>query len=278
MPRVSIVGGAYNVTAYHSFEKSIESILSQTFSDFELILCDDGSSDGTYARLSEFAERDSRIKLLKNEENLGLAASLNKCIAAASGEYIARHDCDDMAATDRLEKQVLYLDSHPEVGVLGTAARLFDENGVFGEVSFPEVVKKTDFLFNSPMQHGSVMFRREVLLAANCYRVAKETRRTEDYDLFMRIALFSQLHNLPEPLYYFCEDKNTVARRKYKYRIDEAKVRWRGFKALGLLPRGILYVIKPLIVGLIPARLLMWLKSKLSKRRKIVSAEGEENI
>ena len=86
----------------------------------------------------------------------------------------------------------------------------------------------------------------------------------------MRIHAFAKSANLPEFLYYFCEDKNTLGRRKYRYRIDEAKVRYRGFKSLGLLPRGIFYVIKPLVVGLIPARLLVWLKNKFLKRRKTV--------
>ena len=268
MPKVSIISGAYNLSACYSFDKSISSILEQTFSDFEFIICDDGSQDNTYELLCAYAEKDARIKLIRNESNMGLAASLNRCIAEAKGEYIARHDCDDYAAPDRLEKQVEYLDSHSEISVLGTNAYLFDENGVWGEMHFPVEISKKDFLFCSPHQHGSVVFRKEVLEKANGYRVAKETRRTEDYDLFMRIHLFAKSANLPELLYYFCEDKNTLARRKYRYRIDEAKVRYKGFKQLGLLPGGFFYVIKPLIVGLIPARLLVWLKNKFLKRKK----------
>lgn len=270
MPRVSIISGAYNISKCYSFDKSILSILEQTFSDFEFIICEDGSSDNTWELLTAYAERDSRIKLLRNAKNLGLAASLNKCIAAAEGEYIARHDCDDYAAPDRIEKQVSYLDEHRDVGLVGSFAYLFDEEGVWGEMKFPVEITKKDFLFCSPHQHGSVVFRKEVLLKADCYRVAKETRRTEDYDLFMRIHAFAKSANLPEFLYYFCEDKNTLGRRKYRYRIDEAKVRYRGFKSLGLLPKGIFYVIKPLVVGLIPARLLAFLKNKFLKRRKTI--------
>lgn len=269
MPRVSIISGAYNIGSCYSFDKSIKSILSQTYGDFEFIICDDGSSDNTWELLSEFSKTDPRIKLLKNETNLGLAASLNKCIEAASGEYIARHDCDDYAAPDRLEKQVAYLDAHTDIALLGTFAYLFDENGVWGEMKFPVEITKKDFLFCSPHQHGSVVFRKDVLLKAGCYRVAKETRRTEDYDLFMRIHPFAKSANLPEFLYYFCDDKSTRKRRKYRYRIDEAKVRFKGFKRLGLLPRGILYVIKPLIVGLIPNFILDAAKDKFTRRRKL---------
>lgn len=269
MPRVSIISGAYNIANCYSFEKSINSILSQTYTDFEFIICDDGSTDNTWELLSAFQKTDPRIKLLKNEKNMGLGATLNRCTEAASGEYIARHDCDDYAAPERIEKQIAYLDTHPDVSVLGTFAYLFDEGGVWGEMHFPTEITKKDFLFCSPHQHGSVVFRKSALIEAGGYRVAKETRRTEDYDLFMRMHTFAKSANLPEPLYYFCEDKNTLGRRKYRYRIDEAKVRYRGFKLLGLLPRGIPYVIKPLIVGLIPARLLAFLKNKFLKRRKI---------
>ncbi len=268
MPRVSIISGAYNIGNCYSFDKSIKSILLQTYEDFEFIICDDGSSDNTWELLSKFAKRDSRIKLLKNEKNIGLAATLNRCIESASGEYIARHDCDDYAAPDRIEKQVAYLDAHTDISLVGTFAYLFDENGVWGEMKFPVEITKKDFLFCSPHQHGSVVFRKSTLLKVGGYRVAKETRRTEDYDLFMRMHTFAKSANLPEHLYYFCEDKNTLKRRKYRYRIDEAKVRYQGFKRLGLLPRGIPYVIKPLIVGLIPARLLSWLKNNFLKRRK----------
>ena len=268
MPRVSIIAGAYNIEGSYSFEKSMKSILGQTFADFEFIICDDGSTDRTRELLLDFQKTDPRIRLLFNEKNLGLAASLNRCIEAASGEYIARHDCDDYSHPERIEKQVAYLDSNPDVAILGTFAYLFDEGGVWGKTFFPTEIKKRDFLFCSPHQHGSVVFRKGELLMAGGYRVAKETRRTEDYDLFMRMHTFAKSANLPEYLYYFCEDKSTLRRRKYRYRIDEARVRYRGFKLLGLLPRGIPYVIKPLIVGLIPARLLAFLKDKILKRKK----------
>ena len=266
MPRLSIVSGAYNIEKCYSFKKSIDSILSQSFSDFEFIICDDGSTDNTWALLSEYASKDPRIKLLKNDRNLGLAASLNKCIEESCAELIARHDLDDYNDLDRFEKQIAYLSLHPEISVLGTCAFLFDENGVWGKENFPEEVENKDFLFTSPYKHGSVIFRRDALLRAGGYRVAKETYRTEDYDLFMTLQTFCKGANLRERLYYFCEDQNTRRRRKYRYRIDEAKVRYRGFKKLGLLPRGIFYVIKPLIVGLIPSSILVWLKSFLRRQ------------
>lgn len=266
MPTLSIITGAYNVVSCPYLHKSIKSVLEQSFSDFEFIICDDGSADETYAILEEYAAQDSRIRLLKNEKNLGLAPTLNKCLAAATGIYIARHDCDDYNDPTRFEKQIAYLEENPEVSLVGTAAYLFDERGVWGKDVMPLNVKNEDFLFTSPYKHGSVMFRREVLLRAEGYRVAKETLRTEDYDLFMRIQTFAKGENLEEPLYYFCEDAGAKRRRKYRYRINEARVRARGFKALGLMPRAIPYVIKPLIVGLIPSPILAKMQDKRRKR------------
>ena len=134
-------------------------------------------------------------------------------------------------------------------------------------VYIPGNVKKEDFLFNNPYKHGSVMFRRTELMRAGGYRVAKETLRNEDYDLFMRMQLFCKGENLTEPLYIFCEDKGAFKRRKYRYRINEARVRLGGFRKLGLIPKGIPYVIKPLAVGLLPRFLLKKLQSKRRKER-----------
>lgn len=269
MERVSIVAGAYNLENCFSFHDSINSILNQTYTDIELIICDDGSTDRTWELLCEYAEKDTRIKLLKNESNLGLAASLNRCIEMAEGEYIARHDLDDYCDVTRIEKQLAYLKKHSEIAFVGTQAYLFDEKGVWGKEHFPTEVSNKEFLFVSPYQHGSVMFRKKELLQAGCYRVAKETRRAEDYDLFMTLHSFCKGANMDEFLYYFCENKSAKKRRKYRYRIDEMKVRFKGFKKLKLMPKGFFYAIKPLIVGLIPSGMLDKLKSKRSRREII---------
>lgn len=264
--KISIVSGAYNVESYYSLHKSIASVLNQTFTDFEFIICDDGSTDDTWRILNSYSKADSRIKLLRNDKNIGLAASLNKCIAVSSGEYIARHDLDDYNAPIRLEKQLRFMMEHEDVSLVGCQSFLFDQNGVWGKSKFPIEVVDKDFLFTSPYRHGSVMFRREALLEAGCYRVAKETYRTEDYDLFMTMQTFCKGANLDEYLYYFCEDESARKRRKYQYRIDEAKVRWIGFRKLRLLPLGLPYIIKPLLVGMIPEVLLEKLRQSRIER------------
>ena len=211
--KISVIAGAYNVENCFSFRSSMESILEQSFGDIEFIICDDGSSDNTWELLNGFAGKDKRIKLLRNEKNLGLAASLNKCIGAAEGKYIARHDCDDYSHKERLKKQFDHMETHKDVCVLGCQSYLFDKNGVWGKDKFPEKVENKDFLFSSPYRHGSVMFRKEALIKAGCYRVARETYRAEDYDLFMNMQTFCKGENLSEYLYYFCED--TAARKRF---------------------------------------------------------------
>ena len=267
MYKLSVISGAYNAASHPQFEKSIESILNQSFSDFEFIICDDGSTDNTLHLLREYEKLDGRVKIIKNESNLGLAATLNKCIEISNGEYIARHDLDDYSLKERFKKQITYLERHTSTAILGTGILLSNENGIWGEEIMPRIVKNEDFLFNNPYKHGSVMFRRSELVRAGGYRVAKETLRNEDYELFMRMHLFCRGENLREPLYCFCEDKSAIKRRKYRYRINEARVRLRGFRALGLLPRGIPYVIKPLIVGLVPSPVLKRLQNKRRKKK-----------
>lgn len=263
-PIVSVIMGVYNIASSEEFSKAIDSILHQTFQGFELIICDDGSSDGTWQRLQSLLRQDPRVKLLQNRRNQGLANSLNRCVEQARGAFIARQDADDLSCPERLGKQVDFLKTHQELGFVGSNTDLFDSNGIWRERHFPVCPEPEDFLFTLPFIHGSLMFRREVLVN-NLYKIAKETRRTEDYELLMRLyANGIRGGNVQEPLYLFREDKAAQRRRKFRYRLDEAVVKWKGFRTLGLMPKALPYVVKPLIVGLIPADVLRKLKLKRS--------------
>ena len=267
MPRLSVIMGVYNVENMIMIEKAINSILSQTFSDFDFIICNDGSNNETINYIKELAKKDNRIRILTNEKNFGLAYSLNKCIENSSSEYIARMDADDISKKDRLEKEIKFLDENDNYAVVACNANLIDETGkIWGKRSNPEIVKKEDFLFNSPVIHPTVIMRKKALEDVNYYRVSKETMRTEDYDLWMRLYEKGyKIYTIQECLYYFREDEQCLKRRKYKYRIDEAKVRYYGYKRLKLLPKGYIYVLKPLIVGLLPHKLIKILRNKHKK-------------
>ena len=257
MCMISVIMGVYNAEHLWVFSRAVNSVLGQTVSEIEFIICDDGSTDRTFGRLLDFQDKDPRIRLLRNEKNCGLAYSLNRCLAVARGAYIARQDADDISSPDRFEKQRAFLNTHPEISFVGSSVSLFDRTGVWGKREAPAYPRKQDFLFTAPFIHGSLMFRKEVLQSAGGYKVSRETLRAEDYELEMRMyALGIRGANLQERLYHFLEDDATQARRKYKYRIDEARVRLRGFRAMGLMPGAFPYVVKPLVVGLVPSRLL----------------------
>ena len=252
MSKVSVIMGVYNCKSMERLQKSVNSIIHQTFTDWELILCNDGSTDDTLDRLKAVAT-DRRIRVISYEKNMGLAYALNQCIKISTGSYIARQDDDDISELNRLERQVDFMDEYPEYAVVGTNARVFDDFGFWGAYTNVEIPSKDSFLWNSPFAHPTVMMRRDELLASGCYRVAKETRRCEDYDLFMRMYAKGYIgYNIQEMLYQYRIVNDNNKYRPMKYRIDEAQVRWIGYKSLGMLPKAFPYVVKPIVIGLMP--------------------------
>lgn len=260
---VSVIMGIYKMVNKESIVKlAIDSILNQTYKDFEFIICDDGSNDGTYEMVKNLIKKDNRVILIRNEENKGLAYSLNHCLSVAKGKYIARMDADDISMPNRFEKQVKFLDEHLEYAVVGSNMLYINENGIWGNRILAEKPSKESFLFTSPFAHPTVIMRKEILNILNGYKVEKITRRLEDYDLFMRLyANGYKGYNIQEFLYQFREDNDAFKRRAYKYRWDEVQVRYRGFKYLGLIPKYYIYILKPLIVGLIPQKYLAILRA-----------------
>lgn len=198
-PMVSVVMSVYNTAEYLS--QSIDSILDQSFSDFEFIIIDDGSTDKTKALIQDHVRQDKRIKPVYSRTNQGLISSLNKAIKAASGKYIARQDPDDISMPQRLEKQLAVLENNTNIGMVGTNYQVIDEAG--------KVVTATDVfthpddialaeIFTNQFGHGTIMARAE-LLKNNPYDLA--FKYAEDYDLWARISHQSSLANLSEPLY-----------------------------------------------------------------------------
>lgn len=257
MVLVSVIMGVYNTVDYEILRQSVQSILSQTYKNFEFIICNDGSEDDTDSYLCNFSNEDSRIKLLKNNTNKGLAYTLNRCIEESSGEYIARMDADDIAWNSRLEIQVNFLNDHPKYGIVGTNAFLIDSSGRWGIRIMNEKPRRENFLTGTQFIHPSVMIRRSVFIKTDNYEDTSLTLRVEDYDFFMKAYSRGVIgYNIQKPLLNFREDKKTYSRRSYKNRLNEAKVRLRGFKRLGLMPIGYIYSLRPLMVGLVPQWIL----------------------
>ncbi len=263
-PKVSVVMALYNVEEY--LEKSVNSILNQTYKNIEIIMCDDCSKDGTLKLAKKLAKQDSRIKVLENKENLKSGKTRNRCIEDATGKYIAIQDADDYSDLTRIEKQVNFLEENKEYDFVSSGIYRFDENGIWGEYhSWSEKPINKDFLWGLPFVHAATMFTKESLNKINNYQISKDTIRTEDFDLFLRLYIEGfKGYNLKECLYFVNENIDSYMRRKYRYRIDEAKMRFNAYKKLGLMPKGIIFAIKPLIVGLIPRKLQYKLKKNKS--------------
>lgn len=264
--KVSVIMAVYN-TDREILKLAIDSVLKQSIKELELIICDDGSTDSAYSLLKKISDSDKRVIVLKNKINMGPSFARNRCLAIAKGEYIAIADADDFSDEKRLEKQVAFLQSNPQYSFVGTAGQYFSHMcSNKGMYWFCEHPQKKDFLFTLPFVHASIMFRKEALLAVNGYREDRKVTRSEDYDLLMR--LYSKGYsgaNIKQVLYYIRLDEKTFKRRKYRYRFNEFIVKYRGFRDLGLLPGGFIYVIKPLLVGLIPVGLLNIIKEKYYK-------------
>lgn len=185
---------------------AVESVLGQSYPRLEFIVVDDGSTDSTWEQLEAFAERDHRLRLLRNQDNLGVAASLNRAISYAVGELIGRQDADDISVAGRIETQVSYLDAHPEVGLVGILPWFIDDEGRELAASLREIpvtneeIQRELFDWNC-IWHGSVLMRRRVFELVGGYFPWLEP--SEDYDLWLRIAEHSELANLNEALYKY---------------------------------------------------------------------------
>lgn len=195
LPKVSVVIATYNAAPF--LGEAIDSILNQTFRDLELIIVDDGSTDETHQILGRYT--DPRIIRLRNETNQGVARARNCGNAIARGEYLAVQDADDLSTPDRIEKQVAFLDAHPEIGLVGSQGILIGESG---ETRLKVPLHNTEIqallLGENCLLHSSLMMRRGIFEEIGGY---DETYVAEDYDLVLRLAERTQVANLPDILY-----------------------------------------------------------------------------
>lgn len=264
--KVTVIMGLYNCET--TIEEAIQSIINQTFIDWNMIICDDGSSDRSYNIALEIAKKHSdKIFVIKNEENKGLNYTLNRCIDMVKSEYIARMDADDICDPTRLEKEVSVLNGHPEYAFVSCPMVLFDERGEWGCDWGMEKPVSSDLIRSRPFCHAACMIRTDVLKAVGGYTVDPRIIRVEDLHLWMKLYEKGYIgYNIQEPLYKMRDDRNAYRRRKYKYRINEAYVGLMTVRRLNLSPFYILYALRPLVVGLVPERLYTILhKNRLGK-------------
>jgi glycosyltransferase involved in cell wall biosynthesis len=224
--KVSVAMPAYNAERY--LGEAIESILGQTFTDFEFLIVDDGSTDRTLAILRDYEKRDSRIRVI-SRPNTGIVGALNDMLAVAQGELIARMDADDIALPERFDRQVKYMDEHPDCVLVGSRVLLIDPDGDPLKVMETPLDHESlvDGFLNFGGQlihHPATMMRRQTVIDLGGYR--PELRGVEDLDLFLRLSEVGQIVNLAEPLlkYREHESKASVVKREMYARDIEQSV------------------------------------------------------
>lgn len=263
-PVVSVIMGVYNQCNQIELLQAVNSILAQTFKDFEFIIYDDGSVEKSAEYIRNLIYLDRRIRVIRNEENMGLAFSLNQCIGEARGKYLARMDADDISLPDRLKREVDFLERHAEYAWVGSNAGVFDNETIWGTLVMAKEPNQYNFLPFSPFIHPTVMFRRELFAGGGGYEVTQETLRCEDYELFLR--LYQQGlrgYNLQEELLLYRQSASSYKKRTWLTRWNEAKIRARYFQGMDI-PKWmqLMYMSRPLATGLLPYPVVAYYKKK----------------
>ena len=250
-PKVSVIMGIYNCAA--TLQEALDSLYAQTFQDFEIILCDDGSIDETYEVAKKNADEHSNILLLRNECNKGLNVTLNRCLAFAKGELIARMDGDDVSLPMRFEKEVFFLDKHPEIAVVSCPMIMFDKNGDWGNTHVIERPTIRDFAKHTPFFcHAACMMRKMVYEEVKGYTEDRRFLRVEDCNLWFKVyAAGYKGANLLEPLYKMRDDRNAISRRNWDARKNGMYVMYDGFRLLRMPWYMYYYVLRNTVIEII---------------------------
>jgi len=268
--KISILMGIYNCAS--TLNEAVDSILAQTYTNWELILCDDCSTDNTYEIAQQYQKNyPDKIILIQNEKNSKLAYTLNHCLEVATGEYVARMDGDDVSLPERFEKQIEFLKLHPDIVLVGTAMQRFSDDGSLGAVDrcedFPD--KDTPYKRGVVFNHATILAYKSVYDSLGGYTVSKRTVRGQDRDLWYRfLAAGYKGANIQEPLYMVRENEDAIKRRS-------AKVRWNSYKTeiigYSMLKYNPIRYIKPtlrLLKILIPAKAMLGYRKWQATRQK----------
>jgi glycosyltransferase EpsE len=268
LPKISVIMGVYNCEI--TLASAIESLYGQTYRDFELIMCDDGSKDNTYEIAKQYADKYDNIVLLKNETNKGLNFTLNHCLKYVKGLYIARQDGDDISLPDRFEKEVKALESNPDIAIVSCSLIHFNENGDFKISRNKEYPQKVDFVKSTQFWHACSMIHKSVVDEVEGYTESDRLLRVEDYHLWCKIyARGYKGYNIQEPLYKWRDDNDAYKRRTFKNRINEMYVRFIGFKMLKLPFYCYIFCLRPMITYLLPRRIYNYFHNGRNTANKI---------
>ena len=248
MPQVSVVTSVYNGEEY--LEECVDSILNQTFQNFEYIILNNGSTDGTARILQRYT--DPRLRII-HQENLGISKSLNKGINLSNSELIARLDADDFSSPQRLEKQVTFMGKHPDIVLCGSrwlelvGGKLFKQIVAFVETD--QAIKKSMSLFN-PFSHSAVIFRKKTFIKAGGY--SDRLKYSQDYELWLRMLALGKAWILKEELAVVrISEQSESHKNARKQKLEALQIRWDAFQQFGGNPGQALYYFLKTLIGLI---------------------------
>lgn len=259
--RVSVLMGIYNCAP--TLQEALDSLYAQTYQGFKIILCDDGSKDDTLKIAEENAKKHENVIVIKNEHNMGLNYTLNHCLEYADTEFCARMDGDDTCHPTRFEKEIKFLDEHPEYAIVSTTMHHFDEMGIFRTGMASGEPKPSDYPKGVPFNHAPCMIRTSAYKTVGGYSVSGKLLRQEDYHLWLKMYEKGfRGYMLNEPLYNMRDDRNAYARRNWISRRNEAYVKYLACKMLHLPFWYYMYCLKPIILYIMP----QWLYKRLHNR------------
>lgn len=261
MARITVLMGIYNCAP--TLQEALDSLYAQTYKNFKIVMCDDGSKDNTLKIAEENARMHENVIVIKNERNMGLNYTLNHCLEYADTEYCARMDGDDISLPTRFEKEIKFLDEHPEYAVVSTPMIYFDENGDFRRGKGRGEIKAADFIHGTPICHAPSMSRTETIKAVGGYSVSDKLLRVEDYHLWFKVfAAGHKLFMMNECLYKMRDDRNAIARRNWLTRKNEAYVQHIGYNMIGIPWYYQIYTFVPILKYFTP----MWIYKIIHNR------------
>lgn len=253
-PKVSVIMGVYNCES--TLKDAVNSIVGQTYDNWEFIICDDASSDSSYELLLQYKEiYGEKFLILKNERNKGLNYTLNRCLGYAKGEYIARMDGDDISELNRFEIEVQVLDTHPEYQIVSSNMCYFDDKGIWGKSNMKTYPEREDLVKGPVFCHAPCMVRRKAYEAVGGYTVEKKLIRVEDWHLWIKMYAHGYKgFNIQETLYNMRDNRDAWKRRNFRNRLNEAYVISLAIKLFKLSVLNYIYCLRPICIGFLPQK------------------------
>ncbi|MCT4655723.1 MAG: glycosyltransferase [Cohaesibacter sp.] len=256
-PKISVLMSVYD--AQDDLHRSMDSILNQTFRDFEFIIINDGSKDGSAKILEDYAARDDRIRLV-HQANTGLTIALNRGIELARGDYIARQDSDDISYPERFEKQIAVMAQEPDVGLIGGNCDDLYEDGLTGQwgYSSDEELKTIPF-FKTAFAHSTIMMRSQ--LCRDLGRYDESFKTSQDFEFWMRFAKAGRITMLSEPILQRRIIGSSISsKRRWRQFYDATRARWRHNDGLFMRLKAVFYGVRILLITMLPYKLVSAIK------------------